>query len=247
VTGGQFKGRIVNLPKGRMQGVEKPVKPTLSKVRESVFNILFSYFEDFSSLSFLDMFAGSGIMALEACSRGFSSVYAIEKNPSIYFSVKKMYDQFGPDITKNITLIRGDSLKIINTLSVCNDSAQKTEAEYRKEEKTPQNLIRTGGFDVIYIDPPWDFNYADIIEAAFRKLNKGGFLILEQDKSKQDVNSPGKNPKTCLKDNSDDTPKVNKKAGSNFSCHNSYIIGGCEIQPLKEKIYGRCKLSFIRL
>ena len=60
MTGGQFKGRIIKTP----SGYSSIPRPTLSIARESVFNILTSYFEDFSSLSFLDMFAGSGIMAL---------------------------------------------------------------------------------------------------------------------------------------------------------------------------------------
>ena len=71
LTGGQYKGRIIDVPKN--------VKPTLSKVRESVFNSLHSIFEDEKGLSFLDMFGGSGLMSLEAISRGYE-VVTIEKD-----------------------------------------------------------------------------------------------------------------------------------------------------------------------
>ena len=61
LTGGQFKGLKIEVPNN--------TKPTLSKVRESVFNILFQY--DLKEKKFLDLFAGSAIMGLEALSRGF--------------------------------------------------------------------------------------------------------------------------------------------------------------------------------
>ena len=61
VTGGQYKGRKVLIPES--------AKPTLSKVRESTFNILGSYFIKNEGLIFLDLYSGSGIMSLEAISR----------------------------------------------------------------------------------------------------------------------------------------------------------------------------------
>ena len=63
LTGGQYKNTKLTTPSG--------ARPTLSIVREAVFNVLFSYFGDFSKLHFLDGYSGSGIMALEAYSRGF--------------------------------------------------------------------------------------------------------------------------------------------------------------------------------
>lgn len=66
LTGGQYKGRKIISPKG--------VRPTLSIVRESVFNILFSCFGNFEQRDFLDLFLGSGIMTFEALSRGFNTL-----------------------------------------------------------------------------------------------------------------------------------------------------------------------------
>ncbi len=150
LTGGLFKGRIISAPKGG----DVCVRPTLSKVRESVFNILSSHFGDFSNLSFLDMFTGSGIMALEAYSRGFKNITAIEKNPKTWLNVKKTYSAF-ENADSKITLLKGDSLKILSKL-----------------EK----------YDVIYIDPPWDFDYTSIIFAAFKQITKNGIVIVEYDK-----------------------------------------------------------------
>lgn len=63
LTGGLYKNTKLATPHG--------ARPTLSIVREAVFNVLFSHFGDFSGLHFLDGYSGSCIMALEAYSRGF--------------------------------------------------------------------------------------------------------------------------------------------------------------------------------
>ena len=65
ITGGKYKGRKILAPD------EKITRPTLSKVRQGVFNTLFSMIGEFEEKSFLDLFGGSGIMGLEALSRGF--------------------------------------------------------------------------------------------------------------------------------------------------------------------------------
>ena len=70
ITGGKYKGQKIKAPD------ENITRPTLSKVRMSVFNTLQAMM-DFEGASFLDMFAGSGIMGLEAISRGFSRSVAI--------------------------------------------------------------------------------------------------------------------------------------------------------------------------
>ena len=82
LTGGQYKGSKIEVPNS--------AKPTLSKVRESVFNILTPYFSENST--FLDMFAGSGIMGLEALSRGYT-VIELEINPKSAELIKKNYQK----------------------------------------------------------------------------------------------------------------------------------------------------------
>jgi len=89
LTGGQFKGMKLATPKTNMD-----VRPTLSKVRESVFNILASYFGEVSGLKFLDCFSGSGIIALEAYSRGFE-VVAIEKDHTNVRIIKENFAKLG--------------------------------------------------------------------------------------------------------------------------------------------------------
>jgi len=87
ITAGKFKGRKITAPD------ENITRPTLSKVRMSVFNTLQSLINFYGS-SFLDMYAGSGIMGLEALSRGFTQVVAIEKNPKVANVIKSNFKKF---------------------------------------------------------------------------------------------------------------------------------------------------------
>ena len=74
ITGGSFNGRKIIAPKSLS------VRPTLSKTRQSVFNILNSLIGNFNDKSFLDMFSGSGIMGLEALSHDFKTAKIIQEN-----------------------------------------------------------------------------------------------------------------------------------------------------------------------
>jgi 16S rRNA (guanine(966)-N(2))-methyltransferase RsmD len=119
ITGGKYNRQKVIAPD------ENITRPTLSKIRMSIFNTLNSMI-DFEGKNFLDMYAGSGIMGLEALSRGFSKITAIEKNKKVYNIIKSNFEKYQKD--NDIKLIVGDSTKI----------AQKLEK-----------------FDVIFIDPPY--------------------------------------------------------------------------------------------
>ena len=119
ITAGKYKGRKIIAPD------EKITRPTLSKTRMSIFNSLYSIMNDFEGLSFLDLFGGSGIMGLEALSRGFKEVTVFELNKKSAEIIKKNYAslKLKPD------LLIGDSLKLIKKL----------------------NKI----YDVVFIDPPY--------------------------------------------------------------------------------------------
>lgn len=135
ITAGIYKGRKIIAPD------EKITRPTLSKVRMGVFNTLYSIMGEFEGKTFLDVFGGSGVMGLEALSRGFERVKVFEKNPKAAEIIKKNYAQLGlkPD------LMIGDSVKLI----------QKTDEI----------------FDVVYVDPPYQSDlYVSILENVKGKI-----------------------------------------------------------------------------
>jgi 16S rRNA (guanine(966)-N(2))-methyltransferase RsmD len=84
ITGGKYCGRTVDVAHGSLD-----IRPAMDRMRESVFAVL----GDLTGLSFLDLFAGSGILGLEAVSRGASPVACVEKDP----------DKF-PTLLKNVAL-----------------------------------------------------------------------------------------------------------------------------------------------
>ncbi|MDA9736086.1 RsmD family RNA methyltransferase, partial [Candidatus Marinimicrobia bacterium] len=100
--------------------------------------------------SFLDIFAGSGIIGFEAASRGAKNVTFVEINKrylnKIISNSKNFdYDQF-------------------------NFMARDAHRFIKKSEN----------FDIIFADPPYELYDLNIfVENALKKLNKGGMLIIE--------------------------------------------------------------------
>lgn len=99
ITAGKLKGRKLLTPKAS-------VRPTSSKVRESIFNMI-----NVEGLKVLDLFAGSGVMGLEALSRGAAQVTCVEKSPEV-LKILKQNLQISPEIN----LIVGDALCVLDRL-----------------------------------------------------------------------------------------------------------------------------------
>ena len=155
ITGGKFKGRKIQAPD------EKITRPTLSKVRQGIFNTLFSLIGEFEGKTFIDLFGGSGIISIEALSRGFEEVTTFEKNPNVAQILKKNFVSLG--IKSNLKI--GDSLKLI--------------------EKLDQK------FDVIYIDPPYYSGiYEEVFSRLKNICNESTIIIAEhsEDLSIKDFN-----------------------------------------------------------
>lgn len=152
ITGGFLRSRSIDSPTG------DNVRPTLSQVRESIFSSLFSLI-DFEGRTFLDVFAGSGIMGFEAISRGFASAHFLEKNKKTFLLLKKNASKLALS-EEQVSFCIGDSAKVL-----------------KKFEKA---------FDVIYVDPPYQSGlYETILEAVWEKqlLRNDGILVLEHPKN----------------------------------------------------------------
>lgn len=148
ITAGKFKNKQIKTIESDL------IRPTLSKIRESLFNVLQTKIED---SVFLDLFAGSGIVGIEAASRGAKEVVFIEKNIKHYKLLKSNLN----GIVFNNKTLNADSIKIIENF----------------EEKN---------FDIIFSDPPYktDLNKR-VLEIVYRKnlLKEDGIIIIECDKS----------------------------------------------------------------
>ncbi len=85
ITGGEARGRTINFPSGSKE------RPTSDFLRETLFNLLGTVQEK----SFLDIFAGSGSVGMEALSRGAKQAFFIEKNKKIAAVLQKNANECG--------------------------------------------------------------------------------------------------------------------------------------------------------
>ena len=74
VTGGRYRGRRLQVP-------PPPVRPATDRMRAALFNVLAARGVTLQGARFLDLFSGSGSMAVEAASRGATAVTLVERDP----------------------------------------------------------------------------------------------------------------------------------------------------------------------
>ena len=124
---------IAGVAKGRnLASVAGATRPTSDRAREALFSTLTSEFGEFENLKFLDLFAGSSAVGLEALSRGASVVYAIEKDESA-----------GQTIRANQEIVQ--SAKPNGKFHLYSMSTQK----YLESQSE-------SSYDIIFIDPPYE-------------------------------------------------------------------------------------------
>ena len=83
---GIHRGRKINLPKNLN------IRPTTDLSKESLFNILNNTFE-FSNISFLDLFSGSGSISFEFASRGCKKITSVDINHNAIKFIKSISNQ----------------------------------------------------------------------------------------------------------------------------------------------------------
>jgi 16S rRNA (guanine966-N2)-methyltransferase len=105
IIGGKYRGKKLYSPQ------DETIRPTSDKTREAIFNILRSRLGyDFSNLSLLDIFCGSGAFSLEAISQGFKESTAIDIDTKL---IKKNISLFSAEKDK-IKIISADAQNIPN-------------------------------------------------------------------------------------------------------------------------------------
>ena len=148
VISGFLKGRV--LLNHKIEGT----RPTMDRVKESLFAMIQSYLED---CIFLDLFAGSGSIGIEAISCGAKKCFFVDKN----------------------SLCTKDILNNIHKFSIELQSQVLT-MDYRQAlEYFVKNQIT---FDVIFLDPPYkDEVYEEILSFVLfhHLLHVGGLIICE--------------------------------------------------------------------
>jgi 16S rRNA (guanine966-N2)-methyltransferase len=100
VTGGRLGGHTLLSPPAR----SRDVRPTSDRARETLFSIL----GDVSDLSVLDLFCGTGALAIEAISRGADSAVLVDRAPAL---ARRNAEALG--IANRCELVRADAVRYL--------------------------------------------------------------------------------------------------------------------------------------
>lgn len=131
IIGGQYKGRNIKAPQNL------PVRPTTDFAKEGLFNVLVHRL-DFSDMTVLDLFAGTGNMSYEFASRGAREVFAVDESYACIQFISKL----------------------CRDISISNIKPVKSTAQ-----QFLKNNVKI--FDLIFADPPFDFDkYPELIQTV---------------------------------------------------------------------------------
>lgn len=150
IIAGTARSRVIQAPKGQ------DTRPTLDQVREALFNILQTRCPD---AKVLDLFAGSGALALEALSRGAEMAVLSDLSPQVIKIIKGNVEALG--FQDQAVVLQGDWKKTLAHLKTAGET-----------------------FDLIFLDPPYKME--DLTEVtntilAGNLLSEDGLVVVEHD------------------------------------------------------------------
>jgi 16S rRNA (guanine966-N2)-methyltransferase len=152
IIAGCARGRTLRAPKG------SDTRPTQDYVRESLFNILM---RDVPDAEVLDLFAGSGALALEALSRGAANAVFCDVSPEAVACIRANTEALR--LTERVTILRADWADALNRLA----------GEKR-------------AFTLVFLDPP--YRMTDTAAQCARMadlglLAAGALIVIEHDRN----------------------------------------------------------------
>ncbi len=158
VSGGEAKGRTLKFPSRSKQ------RPTTDFLRETLFNVLGSPADQV----FLDLYAGSGSVGLEAASRKAKKVVFVEKNRDLIGTIRENVSLCG--YADRCLIIHADIQTALRNL-------------YRQKN----------GFDVVFADPPYNRGFiAETLRllTEYPVIQENGFVVLQHSIKEQLALSP---------------------------------------------------------
>ena len=172
ITGGEFGGRNLKVPKS------DAIRPTQDRVREAVFNIIQC---EIAGCDFLDLFAGSGAVGLEALSRGAHSATFVEANRR-HLAV----------LNENLATILNSNNQTTQTTRTIKQSSVIAADAYRWVARYVGE-----GFTIAFADPPYalgeEKGYAAFLAVLSERnvVRPGGLFIAEMTAVQKAEETPG--------------------------------------------------------
>ncbi len=159
IIAGTHRGHRISAPPGR------DTRPTSDRVRENAFNLI----GPVDDADVLDLFAGSGAMALEALSRGAASATLVESNRDACRTINANLDKLD-----------------LKAIVLCQDAVRATARDRRT-------------YDLVLCDPPYDFDRSRLVPHLPRLLNEAGLLVWESSGRAEPPEVPGLEVRTSRK------------------------------------------------
>lgn len=125
IIAGTFRSRQLKSLKGLA------LRPTSDRLRESLFNVIA---ERVPACRFLDIFAGTGAVGIEALSRGAAEAAFIENHPPAAILIQKNLDSLG--IRGSAHILKLDALRALQHLAA-------------------EHTLASPPFDIVFLDPPY--------------------------------------------------------------------------------------------
>ena len=125
IIAGEYRGNKINTP------LNYEIRPTMDRSKEGLFNCIN---QEIYNSSFLDLFSGTGSIAIEAVSRGSKRVVSVDKNQQSI----NLINENNKLVDNKVIVIK---LDVINYLEKCKEK-----------------------FDYIFLDPPYDIEMEFIYE-----------------------------------------------------------------------------------
>lgn len=148
IIGGEWRGRKIHFPDN------DALRPTPDRVRETLFNWLMPVIQ---GARCLDLFAGSGVLGLEALSRGAGKAVFVDNHRQSIASLRDTCQLLGAD---NAELVSMDA------------------AQYLRGKPTP--------FDIVFLDPPYASSLLAETAQLLQEqdwLTRTAFMYVEHDQN----------------------------------------------------------------
>ena len=166
-----MKGNLKLISGKRIESpITKKTRPTTSKVREAIINILGNNLEE---ASWLDLFSGSGSMACEALHQGARRILAIEKQRDIAKTCKNNL------INVSSSLDHQFHIQVIckEVISFLKNGPKNKKVNFIKDY--PDSEIK---FDFVFLDPPYESELYELCQELLLSnqwIKKSSTLICE--------------------------------------------------------------------
>jgi 16S rRNA (guanine(966)-N(2))-methyltransferase RsmD len=157
IIAGKFRSRQLKSLRGRA------LRPTSDKLRETLFNVLGELVVD---ARFVDLFAGTGAVGIEALSRGARETIFIEKYPPAVAHIKKNLESL--EIRKAARVFPLDALQALKRLA-------------------EEPAAASARIDILFLDPPYaqEAQYANVLSflGGANSLAENAVVIAEHRRS----------------------------------------------------------------